>query len=114
MRVVLQWQVIATVVIAAAAMGLLGVHAGISAFLGGLVSVIATIVFIFVARMGASGTAGLALLAALRAEAVKVLVIVALLWGVMVGYRALVPVVFIATFIVAVLIQSMAFFVRDR
>ncbi|MBI1394421.1 MAG: ATP synthase subunit I [Betaproteobacteria bacterium] len=112
-RVVLQWQALVTILIAAAAL-VVNSNTAISALLGGLVSIVATAIFGFVAKLGRSDSAGLAVIAVLRAEAVKVLVIALLLWLVMTAYRHLVPTIFIATFVVAVLIQSMAFFVRER
>ncbi|MBK8016047.1 MAG: ATP synthase subunit I [Betaproteobacteria bacterium] len=114
MRVVLRWQIIITVTFSIAAYAVIGSNAALSALLGGSISVVATLVFMAVARLGKANSAGLALLAVLRAEAVKVFVIIALLWLVMKAYAQLVPTIFIATFIVAVLIQSMAFFVRDK
>lgn len=114
MRVVLRWQLLLTIVAAALALGLLGSSAGLSALLGGGVSVVAGLAYLAMGRLGRAQNAGTALLGVLRAEAVKVLVIVVLLFAVMKIYAGLVPTVFIGTFIVAVLIQSMAFFVRDN
>lgn len=74
---------------------------------------VATLAFALVARMSKSGSAGLAVRAVLRAEGVKVLVVVFQLWFVISHYTQLVSVIFLATFIVATLIQSMAVFVRE-
>lgn len=57
----------------------------------------------------ASGT----LRTALRAEAVKIIVIIVALWGVFSAYEEVVPIVFIGSFIVAVIISSLAIFVPE-
>ncbi|MFO1320885.1 MAG: ATP synthase subunit I [Burkholderiales bacterium] len=114
LKVVLRWQVLVTTGVAAAAAILGSTNAALSAICGGAVSIVGGIAFQFFARPARIQTAGTALLSVLRAEAVKVLVIVALLWLAMTLYKDMVPTIFIATFMLAVLIQSMAFFVRDK
>ena len=58
--------------------------------------------------------AGSMLIAMLRAEAAKILVIVGGLWVVLSSYKDVVPAAFFATFVVTVIVFSMAFFVRDQ
>lgn len=114
LKVVLGWQLLATIGVAVAAWLLGSANAALSAICGGAVSIVGSIAFQLFARPARIQTAGTALLSVLRAEAVKVMVIVALLWVAMTLYRDMVPTVFIATFMLAVLIQSMAFFVREK
>ncbi|MFL6624103.1 MAG: ATP synthase subunit I [Sulfurifustaceae bacterium] len=113
-RTVLYWQALVTIVSTLAAAYFAGVHGAISAALGGVVSIAAGIVFAFVAARGRTSSAAGALFGALRAEGARIVVIVALLWTVFATYKDLVALAFIATFIVTVVIFSMAFFVRDQ
>lgn len=113
-RVVLRWQLVATVISASLAAYIAGLHAAISAGLGGAVSVVAGLVFAYVTSRSKAQTVEATLFNALRAEAAKIGAIVVLLWIVFATYADLVAVAFIGTFILTVLIFSMAFFVRDR
>jgi ATP synthase protein I len=110
---VLRWQAIATIVLTGIAATVAGVHGGLSAAFGGLVGVAATIVFALVASLGSATNAGLALLAVLRAEAAKIASIVVLLWLVLITYKGVLIVWFIGSFLLSVLILSMAALVRD-
>ena len=68
-----------------------------------------------VALLGArvSASAGGALLAVLRAEAVKVAVVVLLLWLVLSSYKGVVVLAFIGSFIISVGILGLAILQRD-
>jgi ATP synthase protein I len=112
-RTVLVWQLTVTAGLAAVAAGLAGRHGALSAALGGLVSFTAGLAFAAVAGAGRSNHAGMAMLGALRAESVKIIVIVSLLWLVLATYKNVVIVAFIGTFIVATLVFSSAIFVRE-
>jgi ATP synthase protein I len=112
-RTVLVWQLIATAILAGISAWIAGWHGALSATLGGLVSFIAGLAFAGVASASRSNHAGIAMLAALRAEAVKILVIVVLLWLVLATYKSVVIVAFIGTFIVATLVFSSAIFVSE-
>jgi ATP synthase protein I len=117
-RTVFRWQVTATAALTLVAGFLAGVHGALSAALGGLVSIFAGLGFVLVASMGKSapgrsGSAGEAILAALRAEAVKIGLIVVLLLLVLTTYPDVVVLAFIGSFILTVLIFTLAFFVRD-
>jgi ATP synthase protein I len=112
-RAVLLWQIAVTTFLAIIAGLLTGIHAMASAALGGLVSVTAGLAFALVMQSGRAQSADGTVIAALRAEATKIGVAVILLWLVLAVYRDVVPVVFIGSFIVSILVFSMAFFVRD-
>jgi len=60
-----------------------------------------------------ANSAGVSLLAMFRAEAVKIVLIVAQLWVVLSIYGDVVPAAFFSAFIVTVIVFSMAFFVRE-
>jgi ATP synthase protein I len=113
-RTVLRWQVIATIALTAIAWLATGKHGAASAALGGLVAIAAAVVFAAVASLGGAANAGTALLAVLRAEAVKVGLIVVALWLVLTTYKDVAVVWLIGSFLVTVLILAMAPAVRDR
>ncbi len=112
-RTVLRWQLLATAVLAALAAYVSGPHGALSAAVGGLVSFIAGLAFAGVASLGKSDSAGTAVIGALRAEAVKIVLIVLLLWLVMTVYKSVVVIAFFGTFIVATVLFSAAAFVRE-
>ena len=85
-----------------------------SALFGGLINVTAGAVFGWLAARGSKRTAAEALIALMRAEAGKVALIIVQLWLVLVLYKDLMLAPFFGTFIVTVVLFSMAFFVRDR
>jgi len=110
---VLRWQLAATAVLVAISAVFAGVHGAVSALAGGLISIAAGVASALVAAMGDAKSAGGVVMAALRAEAVKIGLAVLLLWLVLVNYDAAVVGALIATFVVTLLIFAMAFFVRD-
>jgi ATP synthase protein I len=112
-RTVFRWQAWATAAMALIAVAFWGMHAGLSALLGGLVSMAAGAVFAIVAYTGRSASAGRALRVALRAEAAKVIAVVLLLWLVLATYKEVVPLGFLGAFVVTVVIFSAAIAVRD-
>lgn len=105
---------LATGLVASIAAWFGGADAALSALCGGAVSTIGGVAFYALARPSGVPSAGTAVLSVLRAEAVKVVVIIALLWAALTLYKDIVATVFIGTFVLAVLIQSMAIFVRDQ
>lgn len=110
---VLRWQLAATAALAVISAVLAGMHGAASALAGGLISITAGLASAGVASMGDAKSAGGVVMAALRAEAVKIGLAVLLLWLVLVSYDAAVVGSLIATFVVTLLIFAMAFFVRD-
>ena len=112
-RTVLRWQAVATVVMMLVAGAWVGVHGVLSAALGGLVSFLSGLASAAVASLGKADSAGGILYTALRAEAVKIGLIVILLWLVLAIYGSVVVPAFLGAFAVTVVIFAMAFFVRE-
>jgi ATP synthase protein I len=112
-RTVLRWQVMATAVLTLVAGGLAGVHGALSAALGGSVSIFPGIASAVVASLRKADSAGGVLLIVLGAEAVKIGLMVILLWVVLATYRDVIVLAFIGTFVASVLIFTMAFLVRE-
>lgn len=112
-RTVLRWQLLATAAMTVVAGASLGTHGALSAAAGGLISFIAGLAFAAVASMTRAEDAGGALLAALRAEAVKIGLIVVLLWLVLATYKSVVMPVFFGAFAVTVVLFAAAVFVHE-
>jgi ATP synthase protein I len=112
-RTVLRWQLLATAALALLAGLWAGEHGALSAALGGAVSLSAGLVSGVVAAMGKAQSAGGILVGALRAEAVKIGLMVILLGVVLTMYKDVVVIAFLGTFMATATIFSMAFFVRD-
>ena len=110
---VLKWQIAATLTATVAAALVLGEHGALSAAAGGAVSIAAGLASALVAMLGRSRSAGVVLAGALRAEVVKLGLALLLLWLVLSNYAQAAVGVLLATFVVTMLIFSMAFFVRE-
>ena len=110
---VLRWQCAATAGLVVISAIVAGWHGAVSALAGGLISITAGLAAALVASMGDAKSAGGVVMAALRAEAVKLGLAVLLLWLVLVNYDAAVVGALVAAFVVTLLIFAMAFFVRD-
>jgi ATP synthase protein I len=113
-RVVLRWQGIVTAALTAIAWLASGRHGAVSAALGGSIGIVAAVAFAAVASLGGARAAGTALLAVLRAEAVKIALIVVLLWLVLTTYKEVAIVWFIGAFLASALILAIAPAVRER
>ena len=113
-RTVLRWQLYATAASMSIAAPITGFHGAWSALLGGLVNVVAGAVFGWVATRSTRKTAGEAMLAVLRAEALKIVLIVAQLWVVLAFYEEIVLGAFFGTFILTVFISTIAIAARNR
>lgn len=116
-RTVLLWQLAATLAMAAIAGVWAGGHGAISAVLGGVINIAAGVVYAFLLGVGL-GTrpvpdAGASLVAMLRAEAAKIVVIIGGLWLALTTYPDLVLPAFFTAFVVTVIVFSMAIFVRE-
>jgi ATP synthase protein I len=112
-RTVLRWQLIATAALTLAGGLLAGVDGALSAALGGAVSAVAGWASAVVASKEKGRSAGDVLIGALRAEAVKIGLIAILLWLVLATYDSVVAPALFGSFVVTVLIFTMAFFVRE-
>ena len=113
-RTVLRWQLYATVVSALIAASWRGSHGAYSALLGGFINIVAGAAFAWLALRGDSRTAGAGLYALFRAEASKVILIVAQLWLVLALYKQVVLGAFFGTFFLTVILSTMALIARDR
>ncbi len=116
-RPVIGLQVLATIIAASIAAWIAGVHGAISAALGGLISIIAGLVFVLLAATSVESkgrSAGGVLFAALKAEAAKLFLAMMLLWLVLAAYQEVVVAGLIGSFVVSILIFSMALFAGDK
>jgi ATP synthase protein I len=116
-RPVIGSQVLATIIAASIAAWFAGIHGAISAALGGLISIIAGLVFVLLAARSAESkgrSAGEVLFAALKAEAAKLFLAMVLLWLVLATYQEVVIVGLLGSFVVSILIFSMALFAGDK
>jgi ATP synthase protein I len=113
-RTVVRWQLLATAALTLVAWLVAGVHGALSAALGGAVSMCAGGVSAVVASLGNTKSAAGTVVSALRAEGVKIALIVGLLWLVLATYADVVAPAFFGSFIATILIFSMAFFVREH
>ena len=106
-------QTAATVAIAAIAGLWVGFHGALSAVLGGTINLSAGVVYAFVLAVAPPRSAAATIAAMFRAEAAKVLVILALLWLVLATYRDVVLPALLAAFVVTVLLFRVALVIRD-
>lgn len=113
-RTVLKYQAVVTLLIALIIAGMGGMHWGISALLGGLISLLGGMMYGVMLSRAGKGSAENALLVMMRAEVAKILVIVLLLWLVLAVYEEVFGAGFIGTFIITTLIFSLAVFIRDK
>ncbi|MDR4651477.1 MAG: ATP synthase subunit I [Nitrosomonas sp.] len=114
LQTVLRWQLLATVIIATGLAACCGSGVAVSALLGGMVSVLSSAVFAVIVSRHQGYTAGGTIRTALRAEAVKITLIVLLLWMVFKVYEDVHAFAFIGVFILTVIMHSMALFVSEK
>jgi ATP synthase protein I len=113
-RPVFGYQIAFTAAVSLLSAWLAGVHGAISAALGGSIGIIAGLAFVALAARSKPQSAGEALYAALRAEAVKVVLMIVLLGLVLATYKNVVAIGLIGAFIASVLIFTMAGWVRAK
>lgn len=113
LKIVLRVQLQITLVVAVAIGIFLGVQSAISAVLGGSISVISSAAYAIIVSHHKGYTAGETVRTALRAESVKIILTVILLWVVFKFYEDLNALAFIGTFILTVLAYSMALLVSE-
>ena len=113
-RPVIGTQLLATIIAASIAAWFAGVDGAISAALGGLISIAAGLVFVLLTASNKVRSAGEVLLVAFKAEAAKLFLAILFLWLVLTLYQAVVIVALIGSFVISILIFSIALFAGDR
>lgn len=113
-RTVFLWQLIATAVLALLAAVAWGLDGAISAALGGSIYLVAGSMYGWMVSRGRARSAAEALRTMFRAEALKILLIIVLLWLALANYRSIVHGVFLGSFVVAVAVFAAGIAVRDR
>ena len=113
LKIVLQLQLLVTSIVAVVIWLFLDIQSAVSAVLGGAVSVISSAAFAMIVSRHKGYTAEGTIRTALRAEAVKIILTVSLLWIVFKNYEDVNAFAFIGTFILNVLVYSMALLVSD-
>jgi F0F1-type ATP synthase assembly protein I len=115
-RTVLRWQLAGTALAAVIGAWTMGLHGAMSLALGGGIGVVAGLAFDFTAARGRKNAmhASDVVFRALRAEGVKIGVMLLLAVLVLVLYKDVVKLPFIAAFIASMLALSMAFFANDE
>ncbi|MCH9639690.1 MAG: ATP synthase subunit I [Betaproteobacteria bacterium] len=114
LRIILHWQLVVTIVIAIAVGLLFDLQSAISAFLGGSVSFVSSAAFALIVSRHKGYSASGTIRTALRAEAVKIILIIMMLWLVFRFYEEVNAFAFIGTFVITVIVHSMALFVSDH
>ena len=112
-RIVLAWQVAATAALSLVAAIPWGKDGALSAALGGSINVAADAAYALIVARSRARSAGEALRTMFRAEAVKILLIIVMLWLAMAHYRSIVHGVFLGSFAVTLAIFAAAIAVRD-
>jgi ATP synthase protein I len=112
-RTVLRWQVYVAVALAPVAGWWAGTHGAISALLGGLVNVMAGLVYAMMVADRRVRSAGETLRTLVRAEASKIILIVLQLWLVLTLYGDVVATAFFSAFVISVLVFPLALLVRE-
>ncbi len=111
--IVLRMQLLATIAVAVVVWFFLGMQGAISASLGGVVSVVSSAAFAVIVSRHKGYTAGEAIRTALRAESIKIVLTVGLLWLVFKFYENVNALAFIGAFILTVLVHSVALLVAN-
>jgi len=112
-RTVLRWQLIVTVVLSLLALILWGANGAVSAALGGIVNLVAGSVYGWRVSQSEARTAGEALRTMMKAEGMKIVLIIAGLWLVLANYKEIVHAAFFVAFVITVGIFAAAIAVRD-
>lgn len=111
-RATLYWQAGATVIGALVAGIWLGYDGAISAALGGLIILLSGIAYAVVISVSNSPSVETTLRTMILAEAAKIGMIVLSMWAVITAYKDLDGAAFFAAFVVTVLLNRVAFWVR--
>ena len=114
LKVVICTQLIITVAIAIVIGFWLGMHGVMSVIFGGMVSFVSSMAFAIIISRHKGYSASDTVRTALRAEAVKIIIIIILLWAVLKNYENINVYAFIGVFIVTILAHSVALLVTDN
>lgn len=114
MRVVLLWQIVATVALGVLAGMFWGGHGAASAVLGGVINQVADWSYARLVSGGRIRTAGATLRVLFRAEAARIILIVFLMGWVLASYPDVLHAAFFASFAVSVLVFRMAILVKEQ
>ena len=112
-RTTLRWQLIVSAALAAVGGLLWGMHGATSAALGGLVNVAAGWAYGWLVTRRSRQSAEQALATMFKAEAAKIVMIVALLWLLITNYKEMVVASFLIAFVITVLVSATAIVVKD-
>ena len=111
-RIVLGWQVVVTALLTLVCAYVWGLHGALSAALGGAVNIVAGVAYAFMAARSKRGSMGEALRGILRAEAVKIMLILFQLPLVLTLYKNIVHGAFFIAFVITVLVFAAAIAIR--
>ncbi len=112
-RLIFGLQAGCTVIAAAFAALFGGIHGAISAALGGAIGMVAGLGFALMVAGKDCRSVAEVLRAAMRAESVKIILVVMLLWLALTQYQNVVAAGLVATFCLSIVIFSLALFVRE-
>lgn len=111
--VVLRIQSITTIIVASFFLIFHDKHSALSALLGGAISVTSSAAFAIIVSTKIGYAASDTIRLALRAEAIKIVLTISLLWAVFKFYANVNAILFIGTFVLIVLIHGIALLVTD-
>ena len=114
LNIVLKAQLLLTLIVVIVFGFLSDFHSVMSAMLGGMVSLVSSLAFSVIISQHEGYTASGAIRTAINAEIVKICLIVILLWIVLKNYESINVLIFIGTFILTILVHSMALFISDN
>ena len=113
MRVVMLWQIVATLLLTLGSGLLGGLEMGVSALLGGLANQVADLAYALMVSGSKVRSAGSVLRILFRAEAVRVILIILLLSAVLVGYARVNSLMTLCSFMMSVLIFRFAICLKE-
>lgn len=114
LQIILRWQLISTIIVTIGLALLYDSGIAVSALLGGMISIISSAVFAVIVSRHQGYTVGGTVRTALRAEAVKITLIILMLWLVFKLYEDVNALAFIGMFILTIIMHSMALFVSEK
>lgn len=113
MRVVMLWQIVATLLLTLGSGLLGGLEMGVSALLGGLANQVADLAYALMVSGSKVRSAGSVLRILFRAEAVRVTLIILLLSAVLMGYARVNSLMTLCSFMMSVLIFRLAICLKE-